>query len=106
MKRSTDPRRNILKREPAKLVTRIGLAVIFLLGALMAYMGIRGQNEFSASGFSSESAYRAIYALSGQVSDAWKNIVQPEMDSGLVLRIRMVWQEHYRHVITRMDLRF
>ena len=56
VKRSTDPRRNILKREPAKLVTRIGLAVIFLLGALMAYMGIRGQNEFSASGFSSERA--------------------------------------------------
>ena len=81
VKRSTDPRRNILKREPAKLVTRIGLAVIFLLGALMAYMGIRGQNEFSASGFSSERAYQAIYALSGQVSDAWKNSVQPDLNA-------------------------
>ena len=81
VKRSTDPRRDILKREPAKLVTRIGLAVIFLLGALMAYMGIRGQNEFSASGFSSERAYQAIYALSGQVSDAWKNSVQPDLNA-------------------------
>ena len=81
MKRSTDPRRDILKREPAKLVTRIGLAVVFLLGALMAYMGIRGQNEFSASGFSSERAYQAIYALSGQVSDAWKNSVQPDLNA-------------------------
>ena len=81
VKRSTDPRRDILKREPAKLVTRIGLAVIFLLGALMTYMGIRGQNEFSASGFSSERAYQAIYALSGQVSDAWKNSVQPDLNA-------------------------
>ncbi len=81
MKKRTEPPRAIQRREPATLVTKIGLAVMFLLGAAIVFMGIRGQSEYSASGFSSEKAYQAIYALSGQVSDAWKKGISHDLDA-------------------------
>ena len=61
-------------------MTRLGLMLLLALGAAMVFMGIRGQREYAASGFSSESGYQAVYALSGAVSGAWKESMAPEMD--------------------------
>ena len=57
----------------AKLLTQCGLGLAFLLGALLVFIGWRGQNAWHDAGFSSQEAYQAIYALSGDVSAAWEN---------------------------------
>ena len=67
------------QRDPQQTITKIGLAVVFLIGAALIFMGIRAQHNFASSGFSSESAYQAIYALTRDVSDAWKNKLEPEL---------------------------
>lgn len=74
MEKQTNP-----QRDPQQTITKIGLAVIFLIGAALVFMGIRAQKKFAASGFSSENAYQAIYALTRDVSDAWKNKLEPEL---------------------------
>ena len=48
--------------------TRIGLLICFLLGTALVIGGLQGQREQAASGFESEGAYQAIYALSGDVN--------------------------------------
>ena len=62
------------------LRTRLALALVFALGCALVFMGWRGQVEYAASGFSSETAYGAIYALSGEAADAWSRRIRPELD--------------------------
>ena len=57
------------------------LALVFALGAGLVYMGHRGQEAYAASGFSSEGAFKAIGALSGDVSDAWEKQLKPGLDA-------------------------
>ena len=61
-------------------MTKIGLALGFLLGAALVFMGYRGLMAFQASGFTSESAYTVIYHLSEAVSTAWEDRLSPELD--------------------------
>ena len=74
------PKRTIRRRDPAETATQIGLAAVFIIGAVLIFMGIRAQKEFAESGFSAENAYQAIYALSRDVSDAWRKRIQPELE--------------------------
>ena len=67
------------RQDPVQLATKIGLLVVFLLGAALVFMGYRAQVEFRESGFSSETAYQAINALSQDVSLAWSQKMQPEL---------------------------
>ena len=60
------------------LITKLGLLLVFLLGLLVIFFGYRGIQEYNASGFSSEAAYHAIYALSGDVDKAWTQKLQPQ----------------------------
>ena len=62
------------------LFTKLTLALIFLLGCALVFMGWRGQVEYGASGFSSEAAYQAIYQLTGDVSRAWDERLKPMLD--------------------------
>ena len=68
------------RQDPVQLATKIGLLVVFLLGAALVFMGYRAQVEFSESGFSSETAYQAINALSQDVSLDWSQKLQPELN--------------------------
>ena len=68
-------------RDRTPLITKIGLAVVFLLGLVVIFLGYRGIQEYNASGFSSETAYHAIYALSGDVNTAWEKKLQPQRDA-------------------------
>ena len=61
-------------------MTKIGLALGFLLGAALVFMGYRGLMAFQASGFTSESAYTVIYHLSEAVSTAWEDRLSPELN--------------------------
>ena len=67
------------QRDLSAVITKAGLAAVFLFGVILIFMGIRAQKEFAGSGFSSESAYQAIYALGHDVSDAWQKKLQPEL---------------------------
>ena len=67
------------RRDTAQLVTKLILAAVFLLGAALIFMGHRGQEKYTGSGFSSEAAFRSIYYLSRDTADAWKNKLAPEL---------------------------
>ena len=66
--------------DSAAMITKIGLAAVFLIGVVFIFLGLRAQKEFDSSGFSSESAYQAIYALGQDVSNAWQKHLRPELD--------------------------
>lgn len=58
-------------------MTKYGLAAVFLLGVVLLLVGIHGQKVYDASGFSSESAYQAIYALGDDTASAWEQVLRP-----------------------------
>ena len=58
-------------RPAASVITKIGLAVCFLLGLVFVFFGIRGQRQLADADLGTEESYQAIYALSGDVSAAW-----------------------------------
>ena len=61
-------------------ITKLVLALLFLLGAALVFMGWRGQVESAASGYTSDSAYQTIYRLTGDVNTAWSERLKPELD--------------------------
>ena len=79
MKNAVAARREIERRDRTPVVTKLILALVFLLGVGVILAGITGMREYSASGFSSESGYSAIHALSGEVSSAWEKKLQPQL---------------------------
>ena len=66
------------KRDKTPFITKTALVMIFLFGAVLVFMGWQGMREYSTSGFSSESAYRAIYQLHGETERAWKGKIEPQ----------------------------
>ena len=74
------PQESKQQRDPVQTATKIGLAVFFVLGAVLLFMGFRTQQEFSRSGFSSEAAYQVIYTLSRDVESAWQKKLKPDLD--------------------------
>ena len=66
------------RRDRTPILTKTILALLFLLGAAVIVMGCTGMKEYSASGFSSEAAYRAIYKLGGEVDAAWDKKLGPQ----------------------------
>ena len=53
----------LASRNRSALAVKLLLLVFFLLGAWIIFYGLRGTQEYAASGFSSEAAYQAIYHL-------------------------------------------
>lgn len=68
-------------RDRTPVITKIGLLLVFLLGIAVIILGYRGIQEYSASGFSSETAYHAIYALSRDVNAAWEKELKPQQSA-------------------------
>ncbi len=71
----------INRRDRTPMITKIGLLLVFLLGIVIIVMGIVGMRQYSASGFSSEAAYSAVYALQGNVETTWQKKLSPQLDS-------------------------
>ena len=61
-------------------LTKVALALVFALGAVLIFMGHRGQVDSAAAGFSAESAYQTVYNISGDVSAAWKDSLSPALN--------------------------
>ena len=68
------------QRRVTRLVTKTILTAVFILGAVLIFMGYQAHVRFTESGFSSEAAFRAIHSLSRDVSEAWQKKLKPEID--------------------------
>ena len=73
--------RGIQQRDKTPVITKIGLALVLLLGLAVILTGYMGMRAFSASGFSSESGYEAVYHLSRDVERAWNDRLQPQLSA-------------------------
>ena len=67
------------RRDRAPFWTRLGLLAVFLLGAALIAAGMTGLRTFEHSGFSSETGYQAIHALSGSVASDWNKLLSPQL---------------------------
>ena len=59
------------ERHPAPVITKIGLAVFFLLGLIFVFFGSRGQRQVADASLG-DSSYQAIFTLAGDVNAAWE----------------------------------
>ena len=66
--------REIGQRNHGPIITKLALALIFLLGLGIILMGLSGMREYDASGFSAEASYSAIYALQSNALSAWRKM--------------------------------
>ena len=81
MKNATAAQKELPRQSRAPLMTKIGLALVFALGICIIVLGVAGQRAYDTSGFSAESAYGAIYTLSGDVRGAWDKQLKPQLDA-------------------------
>ena len=52
-----------------------------LLGLLLIFFGIRGQQHLTDADLGSEDSYQAVYALSGDTDAAWRGMLSGDLDS-------------------------
>ena len=69
------------KRETSPWATRLALLLAFVLGAALVFMGLRGQDEYSRSGFSAESGFTAVHDLTTAAEERREKYLQPAMDA-------------------------
>jgi len=69
----------IQDRNRTALAVKLLLLLLLLLGTGIIINGLRGVREYEASGFSSESAYQAIYALQKETEAAWRQQLMPQL---------------------------
>ena len=74
MKNAAALPREIGPRSRTPILTKLALALVFLLGLFLVFMGFSGMREYDASGFSAEGSYGAIYALHGNTQAAWRKL--------------------------------
>ena len=66
-------------RNRSALAVKLLLLGFFLLGVGIIFYGLRGMQEYAASGFSSETAYKSIYHLHRETETAWKQKLSPQL---------------------------
>ena len=79
MKNAKAAQKELPRHTRAPLITKLALVLVFALGAVIIVLGVSGQRAYDTSGFSAESAYGAIYALSKDVNAAWEKQLQPQL---------------------------
>ncbi len=81
MKNAKAAQKELPRQTRAPLMTKLALALVFALGAVIIVLGVSGQRAYDTSGFSAESAYGAIYALGKDVNAAWEKQLQPQLSA-------------------------
>ena len=66
-----------LRRDRGPLIAKIALLLVFVLGIGIIYAGTAGQKTYEGSGFSSESAFQAVYRLGASVDADWNKTISP-----------------------------
>ena len=72
---------DLQKKDKTALAARIALLLVFAFGISIILMGTSGLRSYEVSGFSSETAYQAIYSLSEAVEGDWKGDISPLVQS-------------------------
>ena len=72
---------DLQKKDKTALAARIALLLVFALGISIILMGTSGLRSYEDSGFSSETAYQAIYSLSEALEGDWKGDISPLVQS-------------------------
>ena len=72
---------SLTHQKRSALAVRLLQLALFLLGAGIIYNGVFAMRQYAASGFSSESAYRAIYHLHRETDRAWHQQLSPQLGS-------------------------
>ncbi len=70
-----------IRHDRIPLLAKITLLLAFFFGLCIVWTGLRGLRLYETSGFSSESAFRAIYNLSGAVDADWDKTLGPLVKS-------------------------
>jgi len=81
MKTAIALQRGIQKRDRTPAITKMVLALVFLLGIAIIVLGYMGIQEYGGSGFSSETGYHAIHELAEEVNTAWKSKLSPQLNA-------------------------
>ena len=63
------------------LITKLTLALVFLLGIALIFQGAAALSENDSAGFSSEAAFEAIYELSKEVDADWNALLKPALSA-------------------------
>ena len=63
------------------LITKLTLALVFLLGIALIFQGAAALRENDSAGFSSEAAFEAIYELSKEVDADWNALLKPALSA-------------------------
>ena len=79
MKSATVAQKPLQQPDHTPTLTKIALAVLLVIAAAIIITGWYGQRTNDASGFSSETGYQAVYALSKDVGNAWKKTLKPQL---------------------------
>ena len=81
MDRSTDNLRQNTARVSGSAAVKACLALLFLLGAVMAFLGFRGKAVFEESGFSAENSFYSVWQLSRDADRVWEDGISPALGS-------------------------
>ena len=63
------------------LITKLTLALVFLLWIALIFQGAAALRENDSAGFSSEAAFEAIYELSKEVDADWNALLKPALSA-------------------------
>ena len=69
------------RRDHSSAIAKVALFLVFAIGIGIIFAGASGLRTYEGSGFSSESAFQAIYALSAAVESDWNQEISPHLES-------------------------
>ena len=69
------------RRDHSSAIAKVALFLVFAIGIGVIFAGASGLRSYEGSGFSSESAFQAIYALSAAVESDWNQEISPHLES-------------------------
>ena len=69
------------RRDRSSAIAKVALLLVFAIGIGIIFAGASGLRTYEGSGFSSESAFQAIYALSAAVESDWNQEISPHLES-------------------------
>ena len=69
------------RRDRSSAIAKVALFLVFAIGIGIIFAGASGLRTYEGSGFSSESAFQAIYALSAAVESDWNQEISPHLES-------------------------
>ena len=69
------------QRDLGPVFVKTVLAVLFALGLLMIFAGVRGISAFNASGYDAEAGFSYVYQLKGELDKHYQNDLAPALQS-------------------------